>query len=278
MTRRWAVRLRQAGHPLRPGADRPDRRCARQRSGCSRPPRSRRGRGVLRAGRRRASRARDRRADGDREDIGAKAWSRSRTSATVERRRRSNRLAGAQIPRAGAGAGARASARAQERPAADRRGPGGQAGQGDGLGGTREASAGRAASRARGEAGPGPTRTRCSSLVVDFPLFEWSDEEERWDSARTRLPRRPRDLAFEADPGRRGRTHDLVCNGQEIGGGSIRIHAREVQEATFRALSLTDEETRERFGHMLEAFEYGAPPTGHRAGHRPHGGALGAGR
>ena len=100
--------------------------------------------------------------------------------------------------------------------------------------------------------------------ILEFPLFEWSDEDERYYSV-THPFTAPvdADLDFEGDPGAaHSKSHDLVCNGQEIGGGSIRIHARDMQAAAFRALNLTDEETRERFSHMLEAFEYGAPPHG----------------
>jgi aspartyl-tRNA synthetase len=65
------------------------------------------------------------------------------------------------------------------------------------------------------------------------------------------------------DPGKvRARQYDIILNGQEIGGGSIRIHRRELQEAAFRAMGLSDEQIRTQFGHMLEAFEYGAPPHG----------------
>jgi aspartyl-tRNA synthetase len=101
--------------------------------------------------------------------------------------------------------------------------------------------------------------------VVDFPLFEWNDDEERWDpmhhlftSARTE------DLAaLSNDPGQvRSNAYDIVCNGQEIGGGSIRIHNRGEQESILRLLNIDSDTAAERFGHMLEAFEYGAPPHG----------------
>jgi len=100
--------------------------------------------------------------------------------------------------------------------------------------------------------------------IVEFPLFEWSDEDERFYSV-THPFTAPidADRAFAEDPGAaHSKSHDLVCNGQELGGGSIRIHSREMQQSVFRALNLTDQETRERFSHMLEAFEYGAPPHG----------------
>jgi aspartyl-tRNA synthetase len=100
--------------------------------------------------------------------------------------------------------------------------------------------------------------------ILEFPLFEWSDEDERYYSV-THPFTAPvaADMDFGADPAAaHSQSHDLTCNGQEIGGGSVRIHQREMQAAVFRALSLSDEETRERFSHMLEAFEFGAPPHG----------------
>jgi aspartyl-tRNA synthetase len=101
--------------------------------------------------------------------------------------------------------------------------------------------------------------------VVDFPLFEWSDEDERWDPIHHLFTSaKAEDLALLAkDPGKvRSNAYDIVCNGQEIGGGSIRIHNRGEQESILRLLGITEEQARERFGHMLEAFEYGAPPHG----------------
>ena len=72
------------------------------------------------------------------------------------------------------------------------------------------------------------------------------------------------DLPFlETEPGKvRAKAYDIVCNGWEIGGGSIRIHRREMQERMFRALGLSNEDVQAQFGHLLEAFEYGAPPHG----------------
>ena len=101
--------------------------------------------------------------------------------------------------------------------------------------------------------------------VVDFPLFEWSDEDERWDPIHHLFTSaKAEDLATLAqDPGKvRSNAYDIVCNGQEIGGGSIRIHNRGEQEQILRLLGITEEQARERFGHMLEAFEFGAPPHG----------------
>jgi aspartyl-tRNA synthetase len=100
--------------------------------------------------------------------------------------------------------------------------------------------------------------------IVEFPLFEWNEDDERFYSV-THPFTAPidADADFLQDPGKaHSKSHDLVCNGLELGGGSIRIHSKEMQQQAFRALSLSDEETRERFSHMLEAFEYGAPPHG----------------
>jgi aspartyl-tRNA synthetase len=101
--------------------------------------------------------------------------------------------------------------------------------------------------------------------VIDFPLFEWSDEDERWDPTHHLFTSaNAEDLALlSSDPGQvRSNAYDIVCNGQEIGGGSIRIHNREEQESILRLLNIDSETANERFGHMLEAFEYGAPPHG----------------
>jgi aspartyl-tRNA synthetase len=103
------------------------------------------------------------------------------------------------------------------------------------------------------------------AFVVDFPLLEWDEEDQRWYAVHHPFtsPREEDIPLLESDPGRvRARSYDLVCNGWELGGGSIRIHRRELQERMFRVLGIGPEEARARFGHMLEAFEYGAPPHG----------------
>ncbi|MBN1178802.1 MAG: aspartate--tRNA ligase [Anaerolineae bacterium] len=101
--------------------------------------------------------------------------------------------------------------------------------------------------------------------VVEFPLFEWNADEARWDPSH-HLFTAPmaEDLhLLDSDPGAaRGQQYDFVCNGEETGGGSIRIHQRDVQEKVFGLIGLDIETARERFGHMLEAFEYGTPPHG----------------
>lgn len=101
--------------------------------------------------------------------------------------------------------------------------------------------------------------------VVDFPLFEYSAEQGRWQARHHPFTSpRAEDLPWlESDPGRvRARAYDLILNGTELGGGSIRIHQREVQERVFRVLGLEVEEARRQFGFLLEAFEYGPPPHG----------------
>jgi len=101
--------------------------------------------------------------------------------------------------------------------------------------------------------------------VVDFPLFEWNEDEQRWDPSHhlfTAPVEEDLPLLF-TDPGAaRGQQYDLVVNGEETGGGSIRIHQREVQEKIFELIGLDAEVAQERFGHLLEAFEYGTPPHG----------------
>jgi aspartyl-tRNA synthetase len=101
--------------------------------------------------------------------------------------------------------------------------------------------------------------------VIDFPFLVWNEDENRWDPSH-HLFTAPVDEdipLLETDPGQaRGKQYDLVLNGNEIAGGSIRIHQRELQEKVFGLIGLEMEEARGRFGHMLEAFEYGTPPHG----------------
>ncbi len=101
--------------------------------------------------------------------------------------------------------------------------------------------------------------------VIDFPYVFWNEEEGRWDPSH-HLFTRPLDEdipLLDTDPGKaRGAQYDLVLNGSEIGGGSLRIHERWLQEKVFGLIGLDMEDARQKFGHMLEAFEYGAPPHG----------------
>jgi len=101
--------------------------------------------------------------------------------------------------------------------------------------------------------------------VIDFPLLEWDEEEKRFFAMHHPFTSPiPDDLALlEKDPGNvRANAYDLVINGVEIGGGSIRIHDAVVQKQMFKVLGFTDEETNEKFGFLLNAFKYGAPPHG----------------
>ena len=101
--------------------------------------------------------------------------------------------------------------------------------------------------------------------VVDFPLFQYDQELKRWQSEHHPFTApREEDLSLlESDPGKvHSRSYDLVVNGTELGSGSIRIHRRDVQEAVFRVLGLPPEEVQQRFGFLLDAFRYGAPPHG----------------
>ncbi|MFB3892839.1 MAG: aspartate--tRNA ligase [Phycisphaerae bacterium] len=101
--------------------------------------------------------------------------------------------------------------------------------------------------------------------VVDFPLLEYSEEERRWVAMHHPFTSpQPRDLErLESDPGSvRARAYDIVCNGTELGGGSIRNHRPELQKRIFRALGIGDEEAQERFGFLLDALRMGAPPHG----------------
>ena len=101
--------------------------------------------------------------------------------------------------------------------------------------------------------------------VVDFPMFEWDDEEKRWNAAHHPFTSvHDEDIEkLTSDPARcRAKSYDVVLNGTELGSGSIRIHRRDVQAKVFAALGFSDEEAKRRFGFLLEALEYGAPPHG----------------
>jgi aspartyl-tRNA synthetase len=101
--------------------------------------------------------------------------------------------------------------------------------------------------------------------VVDFPMFEFDENEQRWMAAHHPFtaPKDGHEDYLETDPGRcRAKAYDLALNGWEIGGGSVRIHREEVQSKVFRALKIGPEEARAKFGFLLDALQYGAPPHG----------------
>ena len=101
--------------------------------------------------------------------------------------------------------------------------------------------------------------------VVDFPMFEYDEENERWSALHHPFtaPKDGHEDMLESDPGRcLAKAYDLVLNGWEIGGGSVRIHREDVQSKVFRALNIGAEEAEEKFGFLLEALQYGAPPHG----------------
>jgi aspartyl-tRNA synthetase len=101
--------------------------------------------------------------------------------------------------------------------------------------------------------------------VTDFPLFKWDEDNKRWDAEHHpfTMPRDEDIELLDTDPGKvLSQAYDLVCNGHELASGSIRIHRRDIQNKIFQLLDIPDDEIQARFGHMLDAFEYGAPPHG----------------
>ena len=97
--------------------------------------------------------------------------------------------------------------------------------------------------------------------VTDFPMFDWNEDERRWDAMHHPFSAPTGDL--DADPGTwRSRNYDIIMDGTEIGGGSIRINTPDVQRKVFDALGMSEEEANARFGFLLEALRYGAPPHG----------------
>ena len=101
--------------------------------------------------------------------------------------------------------------------------------------------------------------------VVDFPMFEWDEEENRWQALHHPFtaPADGHEDLLESEPGKAlSKAYDMVLNGSEIGGGSVRIHRQEVQSKVFRALNIGADEAQEKFGFLLEALQYGAPPHG----------------
>jgi aspartyl-tRNA synthetase len=103
------------------------------------------------------------------------------------------------------------------------------------------------------------------AFVVGFPLLEWNGDDHRWDAVHHPFcDVEGEDLPlFETNPSSiRAKSYDLVANGYELASGSIRIHRRELQENVFRLMGYDGQEIEARFGHLLEAFDYGAPPHG----------------
>lgn len=101
--------------------------------------------------------------------------------------------------------------------------------------------------------------------VLDFPLFEWDEDTQRFHAKHHPFtsPKREDIPLLDSDPGKvRANAYDLVINGTEIGGGSIRIHDRPTQQLMFKKLGFTDEEAKKQFGFLMDAFEFGAPPHG----------------
>ncbi|MDE6624379.1 MAG: aspartate--tRNA ligase [Alistipes sp.] len=101
--------------------------------------------------------------------------------------------------------------------------------------------------------------------IVDFPMFEWDDETQRFYAMHHPFTSpKPEDVQYlESDPGRvRANAYDFVCNGTEIGGGSIRIHDAKLQALIFKCLGFTPEKAQEQFGFLMNAFKFGAPPHG----------------
>jgi aspartyl-tRNA synthetase len=101
--------------------------------------------------------------------------------------------------------------------------------------------------------------------VVDFPMFEWDEDAKRWNAMHHPFtaPADGHENLLDTDPGSaRAKAHDMVLNGWELGGGSVRIHRQDVQSKVFRALNISAEEAEAKFGFLLQALQYGAPPHG----------------
>ena len=101
--------------------------------------------------------------------------------------------------------------------------------------------------------------------INDFPLFEWNEEEQKWDPAHHMftMPKEKYLATMEENPGEViGDLYDLVCNGYELASGSIRIHDPAVQKRIFKIVGFSEEQAEEKFGFLLNAFRYGAPPHG----------------
>ncbi len=105
----------------------------------------------------------------------------------------------------------------------------------------------------------------CPVWVLDFPMFEYDEDDKRWTACHHPFtsPKDDHLALLESDPGAcLAKAYDLALNGWEIGGGSVRIHRADIQSQVFRALNISDEEARIKFGFLLDALKYGAPPHG----------------
>ena len=101
--------------------------------------------------------------------------------------------------------------------------------------------------------------------VVDFPLLEWDEDSKRFHAMHHPFtsPKKEDFSMLDTDPGKvRANAYDMVINGVEVGGGSIRIHDKTTQSLMFKHLGFSEEEAKEQFGFLMQAFEYGAPPHG----------------
>ena len=101
--------------------------------------------------------------------------------------------------------------------------------------------------------------------IVDFPMFDFDEENKRWNALHHPFtaPKDGHEVLLDSDPGKcLSKAYDMVINGSEVGGGSIRIHKSDVQSKVFKALNITKDEAQEKFGFLLEALQYGAPPHG----------------
>ena len=108
-------------------------------------------------------------------------------------------------------------------------------------------------------------RIMAFAWVIDFPLVEWNEDAGRWDAMHHpfTMPHAEDMQYMDTDPAKvRAQAYDLVCNGSEVASGSIRIHRRDIQTKVFQLMAYSEEEVQARFGHMLDAFDFGAPPHG----------------